>query len=96
VLHKGICQEFDGVIAEYSAHLQNDIAERAIQTIAKLAWLLHSNLYCPKCSDLELWPIALDYEVSLEPYAQHLSLTALIDLFTGGIKPPSYDPLILS
>jgi hypothetical protein len=55
--------EFSGV----GAHHQNDVAERAIQTVSSLArtMLLHMLLHWPAQADLELWPFALEHAAYL-------------------------------
>ena len=53
--------DFSGV----GAHHQNGIAERAIQTVTKLArtMLLYAILLWPDQADIALWPFAMDHAV---------------------------------
>lgn len=47
------------------AHHQNGVSERAIKTITSWAraMLMHMVIHWPDCSDLALWPFALNYSV---------------------------------
>ena len=58
---KGQTIDFSAV----GAHHQNGAAERAIRTISDLARanLLHARLHWPTKTDLDLWPMAVEYAV---------------------------------
>ena len=58
---KGQTIDFSAV----GAHHQNGAAERAIRTVSDLARanLLHARLYWPDTTELDLWPMAVDYAV---------------------------------
>jgi len=70
---------FSGV----GAHHQNAVAERAIRTITNWSrtMILHSLLYWPEASNLDLWPYAMDHAVyvwnNLPQRGTHLAPTEL-------------------
>jgi hypothetical protein len=86
--------DFSGV----DAHHQNGVAERAIKTLTYWARtiLLHEVIKWPDCSNLELWPFALEHAVYLwNNIPKQDSLLAPFQLFAR-TKFPSYDHLCCS
>ena len=83
--------KFSGV----GAYHQNGVAERAIQTITRMArsMLLNATLLWPDQANLELWPFAMIHAVYLWNHIpRHDSLQAPIELFSS-TKFSSYDHL---